>query len=301
MTSTLLTGVRLSPSEIKFITEGVEQSIRKDGRGLFDARSFQLDVSLLPHANGSARVRTAFSTTDVLCSVKFELGTIDDPTVNCSIDLSVLARADLFGQVEASKRAERRATELVDFLTRWLDDTIELPKLINKVKWLAFVDCVVFGDGGNLQDAISLGCYCALRDARIPETIVNEEDTDFDVNPDFGSATRLSFSSFSLTSTIWLVSGQLLVDPTSEEEVCAHCAICINFDRSGNVRSVVKTAGGGTFPSSKLPQAMTLARTFTRHLLKCVDTELDAKFLLENDQFGIFVASERVCLSKVMN
>ena len=90
------------------------------------------------------------SGTDVLCGVKFEVGSIDEASLNCTVELGSLARADLFGQAEATKRAERRGVELADMLSYWLEGTIQLPSLIsNRLKWIAFIDCEVFGDGGS--------------------------------------------------------------------------------------------------------------------------------------------------------
>lgn len=45
----------LSPGEIEFITEGIAEGIRVDGRGRLDYRPFGLETGIISQANGSAR------------------------------------------------------------------------------------------------------------------------------------------------------------------------------------------------------------------------------------------------------
>ena len=303
MNLTELTGVRLSPSEIKYVHDGVRQGIRRDGRNLIDLRHLQINTGLLPQANGSARIRTMLSGTDVLCGVKFEVGSIDEASLNCTVELGSLARADLFGQAEATKRAERRGVELADMLSYWLEGTIQLPSLIsNRLKWITFIDCEVFGDGGNLQDIISLATYCALRDARLPATLVNEDETDFELNPDFDASIRLFNDKFALTCSCWSVNGILLADPTPEEEACSDCAICVSFSRSGNIRSISKI-GGGVIEPKKLEDVISITSSISKHLIKFVDN-LFINQQEQQDQVqldGLQIDNNSVCLTKSFN
>ena len=107
--SSELTGVRLSASEAKFIHDGITQSIRSDGRGLLDLRHVFIKLSLLPQANGSARVRSKFSSTDVLCGVKFEVGAMKEAPLQCSVEMGALSRSDLFGPLGPFDRSEQIA------------------------------------------------------------------------------------------------------------------------------------------------------------------------------------------------
>jgi len=303
MSSTALTGIRLSPSEKKYVEDGIAHGVRRDGRGLRDLRHVNIKVGLLPQANGSARVRSVFSSTDVICGVKFEVGPFEDNPIQCSVELGTLARADLFGPVEAAKRAERRGVELADALTKWLQGSFELAPLVKgKAQWITFVDCVVLGDGGNLQDVLSLASYCALRDARIPQTIMNEDGTDFDIVADYGAAQVLDHSTFALTTTSWFVCGQILCDPTQEEEACADCAVSVNVDRRGKLRSVSKSAGTGVVSSTNLMNAISAAVGNAKQLLRFVDAELDAEKSAYDSRIGRLEVQDpeawnEVCLS----
>jgi exosome complex RNA-binding protein Rrp42 (RNase PH superfamily) len=61
---------------VAYIVQGAADDIRFDGRGATDFRMFRVENNLLPHVNGSGRVRVGTST-DVVCAVKLEIGDPD--------------------------------------------------------------------------------------------------------------------------------------------------------------------------------------------------------------------------------
>jgi exosome complex RNA-binding protein Rrp42 (RNase PH superfamily) len=84
----LLNAHETSSHEKKFISLGVEQGIREDGRDIHDLRQLVFENKVLPHANGSSRVRIG-DTTDLLCCVKVQA--VDDHLndfVEVNIDIS---------------------------------------------------------------------------------------------------------------------------------------------------------------------------------------------------------------------
>ena len=302
--SSELTGVRLSPSEEKFIKDGIVQGIRSDGRGLFDLRHIYVKLSLLPQANGSARVRSKFSATDVLCGVKFEVGDVKSAPLQCAVEMGALARSDLFGPIEASKRAERRGVELADRLLDWLSGIVKLPTLIpGKAQWITTLECVVFGDGGNLQDSLFIACYAALRDARLPEVTLNDDSTDFDINAEYTAASHLDFNDrLTLPSTCWFIAGRCVSDPTGEEEACADGAMCVELHHSGKVKKTLKT-GGGAVDLKSYMEAIGLASGTAKRIIKFIDSELDDSDKRFQSNIGKLVVQDQeswdnVCLSK---
>jgi exosome complex component RRP42 len=64
----------LSRAEVEFVTQGISQDIRQDGRARLEYRHITAERSVLPLAHGSARVSLANGETEVLASVKLELG-----------------------------------------------------------------------------------------------------------------------------------------------------------------------------------------------------------------------------------
>ena len=64
----------LSRAEFTFVAQGIAQDIRQDGRTRLEYRHISAERSVLPLAHGSARVSLANGETEVLASVKLELG-----------------------------------------------------------------------------------------------------------------------------------------------------------------------------------------------------------------------------------
>lgn len=64
--------VNISQAERDYITSGCNEGLRFDGRGSTDFRTWSIENNVFPHVNGSARVKISDST-DILCSVKFEI------------------------------------------------------------------------------------------------------------------------------------------------------------------------------------------------------------------------------------
>jgi exosome complex RNA-binding protein Rrp42 (RNase PH superfamily) len=63
----------ISSGEKDYIKSGCEVGgIRLDGRGPSNFRSISLENNILPHVNGSSRVKIS-DFTDVICSIKVEL------------------------------------------------------------------------------------------------------------------------------------------------------------------------------------------------------------------------------------
>jgi exosome complex component RRP42 len=59
-------------SERAFVRDGIEQSVRVDGRAREDYRSMVLELGVVPQASGSARLR--LGGTDVMVAVKADIG-----------------------------------------------------------------------------------------------------------------------------------------------------------------------------------------------------------------------------------
>jgi exosome complex RNA-binding protein Rrp42 (RNase PH superfamily) len=284
-----LTGVRLSPSEIKFIYDGIAQGLRADGRSLFDARHMFLRLSLLPNANGSCRLRIRYSTSDVLCGIKLEIAGANASPFECNVELGALARSDLLGPVEASKRAERRGVELADKIRSWLERSLTLPTLIDeKSRWVCQIDFTVLGDGGNLHDLLFLACYCALRDTRIPDVIVNEDGTDFDISPEFSAARHLEVDELSLPVSCWFVANKCLIDPSAEEESCAGGACVVECAKNGDIKMLSKL-GNGAYDSALYFEAISAASAFMKRVLKFVDMEMKSSEKKQSMNMGRLV------------
>ena len=85
----------LSVAERAFVRDGIEQSVRVDGRAREDYRSMVLELGVAPQASGSARLRLGGGT-DVMVAVKADIGvpSKENPShgrLQCSVELSASA------------------------------------------------------------------------------------------------------------------------------------------------------------------------------------------------------------------
>jgi exosome complex component RRP42 len=82
--------LQITQSEINFLRQGVEQDLRADGRGRLDYRAVTMESGVLAQSNGSSRVVLGNGDTDLLASIKVEVG---EPTLEAPrsgrIDVSV--------------------------------------------------------------------------------------------------------------------------------------------------------------------------------------------------------------------
>jgi len=82
----------ISAAEAEYTRAGCVSGVRRDGRGVGDFRTMSIENSILPHVNGSSRIKIA-EAIDILCSVKLE---VVEPSlllpaqglVNVSVDVS---------------------------------------------------------------------------------------------------------------------------------------------------------------------------------------------------------------------
>ena len=114
--------VRISSSEVNFITAGIEDNVRADGRGCLEYRDIFLQAGVVPQSNGSALVK--IEDTHLVVSVKVEIG---EPNPNfpnrgiiqCSVDWCGDTSADS-SNMEDRKELEQYGATLAKRLERAL-------------------------------------------------------------------------------------------------------------------------------------------------------------------------------------
>ena len=90
---------RLSPAELAYVSSGVAANLRADGRSRLDYRAFSVETGVVPHANGSARLRLGEGT-DVLAAVNLSMivpdqtATSAQGSVVCSVEHSAACAVD---------------------------------------------------------------------------------------------------------------------------------------------------------------------------------------------------------------
>ncbi len=80
----------ISKSEKVFISQGILEDLRADGRGRLDYRPVQFSVNVIPQAIGSARLKMGYGG-DYIVAIRAEISRPDPETpeigsISCSID-----------------------------------------------------------------------------------------------------------------------------------------------------------------------------------------------------------------------
>lgn len=235
-----------SEAERTYIIDGVKAGIRSDGRGCLDFRPLQLELSLVLQANGSARL--LLGETDVLVGVKAELGSPsphhpDQGQVQVTVECSSVASPEYEG---------RGGEEWASALSRTLQETLaggahggygldlcSLCLLPGRTCWRVYVDGLILNDGGNVLDALSLATLAALGSTRLPrvEVMAGEEDEEpqVELDDDLNNMQPLVVDQVPLIITLNMVGPRLVVDLTSEEELCASTSLQVAVTRTGRL------------------------------------------------------------------
>lgn len=256
--------IRVSPSEKKYIIEGVSQNIRCDGRGRLDFRCVTVESGFLPQANGSSRVTLVNDSTDVIAAVKAELGPIDpscqllnEGRLVVSVECCPSVSPKLDGRMGADISAE-----LTTMLDRMLVssrsiDTAGLCVVEGKFAWTVYVDVMVLDSGGNIFDLVSLAAFSALNNARLPKLRVvdgvggsgMEGESEVELTDDPEDTVALVCANIPITVTLSQIGNKFVVDTTAEEEACVDCCLQVAVDSSGRICGIHKKFEGGFQPA----------------------------------------------------
>lgn len=190
----------LSSAERAFVRDGIEQSVRVDGRAREDYRSMVLELGVVPQASGSSRLR--LGGTDVMVAVKADIGapSKENPAhgrLQCSVEISASADPMYEGRggeglgVELGKALERSllgasAGGMASLSAAVSGErganahaghhgagaALDMTQLCiqrHKTCWVLQVDALVLNAEGSLLDALSIAVKAALADTKIPK------------------------------------------------------------------------------------------------------------------------------------
>ncbi len=268
---------------------------------------------MLPLTNGSCRLRVPYSETDILCGIKMEIiPTTQTKPNEGKIEVSVDCSAISTTLVGSGMRVDALETQLSDYLVESLtasgqgeaDSELNLKKLCvipSKWCWAVYIDIVVFGNGGNLRDMISVAAYCALQNAVRPQISIidTDEGKDFEVNSDSRKYDKFDTNGIPVSVTLTLINGKIIADASMREESCADASLTVSVNRQGLVCCMSKTGNGG-FPPSMLLTVLQAARQIGVEMIKVLNGEIkDSESTGKTQRVVIDVdQSERVTLTK---
>ncbi len=229
---------------------------RLDGRGLIDYRELKIEVGLIKKANGSAMVK--LGNTQVIAGIKVE---VDEPFSDMPDKGLFICNAEVLPTASAYAEPgppDEDAIELARVVDRGIRESemIALDKLVlisGKKVYAVFADVSVLNTDGNLFDATSYAVVSALLTTRIPkyevkdDKLVKTEDT-----------IPLPINTIPVSVTMARIGDSIIVDPTSEEEMCMEARVTISTDDQGRICAMQK-GNPGTFTLEQLNNAVSIA------------------------------------------
>lgn len=245
------------------LSDLAENNARIDGRSQWEGRNLEIEHSVLPRAEGSARVR--MGDTIVLAGVKFQIMQPypDRPNqggLMCSADVRPIA-----GRNWEAGPPSPEAIELGRVVDRGIRESgcIDVDSLCiipGEKAWQVILDLFAVSDDGNLFDAFALAGITALRNATVPAER-------FEVGEDYA----LSVSKTPIMCSYHKVGGRFVYDACSREELGGDERIHITLGDDDNVHSLQKGLKG-IFSAEEFAEIMTNAQQRTKELRKIVDS-----------------------------
>ena len=174
----------LSLSEVTYFTDGIKQGIRADGRSCDAVRPLNLELGVVPTANGSCRVRSPGC--DIFVAIKCDISRPShtkpaEGIVNVSVELGCLVlprMQDVVGRQaiqEADSYSEVVANHVSTMCLSSLDKT-QFCIQPGSACWSVSVDVLVERIDGPLLDPISVGVRGAFMDLELPAVAVSQKD-----------------------------------------------------------------------------------------------------------------------------
>jgi len=252
------------------IREMVESGKRLDGRMFDKYRKIVVEPNVIPLAEGSAKVEIGH--TKVIAGVKLDIGEPfpdmpDEGILSVSAEFVPLASEEF----ESGPPGEE-AIELARVVDRAIRESkcIDMKKLCIKKGervWAIFIDIDVLDHDGNLIDAATLAATCALLNTRMLKLEKDE--------PVYGEKTnkKLPISRKPVNTTFVKINGQIMVDPTFQEEEAMDARLTIGtFEENGKVYLCSMQKGGnGGFTFEEVEKIIDMAEKKGQELRKLLE------------------------------
>jgi|MDTA01.1.fsa_nt_gb exosome complex component RRP43 len=244
----------------RFLARGV----RPDGRALLRPRHVSATSSVVGSAAGSAMLK--LGRTMVLAGVQLEAtppseGEPSSGRVVVGLEVAAVASAgDDTSTAGGGGRSEREHAALLELLQGTAATLVPPDALCiaeGKAVWTAYVDLYVLEHDGNLADAAVLALARALGDTRLPRVTVEAEGGALVVAEE--AALPLPLGPAPLAVSFGVLDGQLLLDPTREEESLVSTGFTVLVDADAAFAGLHKP-GGAPLDDDLLARATQAAR-----------------------------------------
>ncbi|HLE07532.1 MAG TPA: exosome complex protein Rrp42 [archaeon] len=239
-----------------YIKKIIEDGARMDGRKFDQFREIKIRTNVISSAEGSAEV--FLGGTHIIAGVKLEVivpypDTPDEGSLIVDVEFIPMANPEF-----ESGPPDENAVEVARVVDRGIRESksIDVKKLCISEKehvWSVHIDIHVLDHDGNLIDAAFLAAISALLTTKFlkwdaeSKKIVREKTEEF-----------LPLVDVPMEVTVAKIAGELLIDPTIEEEEALEARITIGTNKEGKLCAIQK-GGRGFFSVAEVEQAADLA------------------------------------------
>jgi len=248
------------------VTNLVKRGERTDGRAFDEYREIKLETGVIKKAEGSARVK--IGKTQIMIGAKTQIGEPFSDTPNVGV---LMTNSELLPMAAPNFEPgppDERSVELARVTDRCMREAgvLDLEKLAiveGKKVWMIFLDLHVLDYDGNLMDAAVLGSMAALMNTKMPEARLEGEE----IIVDHDKMVPLPLKEKALMCTFAKIGGELIVDPSLEEEEVMEARISIGMKEDGTICAMQK---GGAKPLKKdeILKAISVTGEKTKELMK---------------------------------
>ena len=248
------------------VTNLMKNGERSDDRGVDDYREISLETGVIKKAEGSARVK--IGNTQIMVGTKPQIGEPFSDTPNVGVLMTNSELIPMAAPDFEPGPPDERSVELARVTDRCMREAgvLDLEKLAiveGEKVWMIFLDLHILDYDGNLMDAAVLGSMAAIMDTKIPETRVEGDEIIIDRE----KMIPLPIKEKALMCTFAKIGGELVVDPSLEEEQILDARISIGMREDGSICAMQK---GGMKPLTKdeIIKAVSRTQKITKNLME---------------------------------
>lgn len=239
------------------LTNLIKSGERSDDRGFDEYREISLETGVIEKAEGSARVK--IGKTQIMVGAKPQIGEPFSDTPNVGVLMTNSELRPMAAPDFEPGPPDERSVELSRVTDRCMREArvVDLEKLAiveGKKVWMIFLDLHILDYDGNLMDAAVLGSMAALLNTKIPEARMEGDE----LVVDHEKMIPLPIKERALMCTFAKINGELIVDPSLEEEQVMDARISIGMRADGSICAMQK---GGMKPLTKDEIIKAISRT----------------------------------------
>jgi len=241
---------------------------RIDGRALDEPRPLVIDTGVIPHANGSARVRLGDS--EIVSGIKVQP---DRPFPDMGDKGIFICTAEILPLAHPSAETGPPQPDVIE-LARVVDRGIRESGMIDLSQFVLekdksviglFADNVITDHDGNLFDACSYAAVAAIITSKIPKWEMKDDIPVLMENQESDAP----ITTIPISVTMGRIGEFIIVDPNIDEWGCLDARITITTNSDGNIVAIQKGGSDG-FTLEQLVKCSELSITIGKKIREIV-------------------------------